>query len=698
MTGAAERTVQVVFTPSGRRGRVRAGTAVLDAARSLGVDIDSVCGGRGICGRCQIMLGAAAGAPSADGALSPPGETELGYRSRRRPLREGHRLSCSARLQADAVIDVPPYSAVHRQVVRKRPEAVDIPVDPVVRLHYVEVEPPDMHKQASDLARVLQALEGQWGISAEAVDHHVLVDLQDALREGGWKITLAVHDGSAVTGVWPGFYDGPVGVAVDVGSTTVAGHLCDLSTGEVLASTGMMNPQIRFGEDLMSRVSYAMMNEGGAEELTAAIREALDRMVGELAAAAGSERGAVLEIALVGNPIMHHLVLGIDPRRLGVAPFALAADGAVRIKASSAGIEAHPGARLYALPCVAGHVGADAAGAMLSEGPHRGRDIQLLVDVGTNAEIVLGSAGRLLAASSPTGPAFEGAEIGSGQRAAPGAIERVRIDRRTLEPRFKVIGVDMWSDEEGFEAAAAGTGVTGICGSGIIEAVAELALSGVVSTDGLILDTGRSRRVAADGRTASYLLYEGGLSGGGSGRIVISQNDVRAIQLAKAALYAGVRLLMDRLGAAAVDEIRLAGAFGSHIDPIYAMVLGMIPDCDPDRVSAAGNAAGAGAMMALLSGAARREVEELVRRVEKIETAVASDFQQHFVEAMAIPHAVDRFEQLAGRVDLSGIAAGDLSAARRGRRAGRSGSGRSGSGRSGAGGRRPAAAAREAAV
>ncbi len=674
MSGASERSVQVVFTPSGRRGRVEAGTAVLDAARRLGVDIDSVCGGRGICGRCQITLGAAAGETSA-GALSPPGEVEAGYRGRRRPLREGHRLSCAARLQGDAVIDVPPYSSVHRQVVRKRPEAVDIPVDPVVRLHYVEVEPPDMHRQASDLARVRAALEAQWGITPPEVDHHALVGLQDALREGGWKITLAVHDGAAVTGVWPGFYDGPAaGAAVDVGSTTLAGHLCDLSTGEVLASTGMMNPQIRFGEDLMSRVSYVMMNEGGGADLTGAVREALNRMVGELAEAAGLERRAVLEIALVGNPVMHHLVLGIDPRRLGGAPFALATDGAVRMKASAAGIEAHPGARLYVLPCVAGHVGADAAGAMLSEGPHRGRDIQLLVDVGTNAEIVLGSSGRLLAASSPTGPAFEGAEISSGQRAAPGAVERVRIDRRTLEPRFKVIGVDMWSDEEGFEEAASGPGVTGVCGSGIIEAAAELVLSGVVSADGLVLDDGRSRRVASDGRTASYLLYEGGPLGGSP--IFITQNDVRAVQLAKAALYAGVRLLMDRLGVEKVDEIRLAGAFGSHIDPMYAMVLGMIPDCRLDRVSAAGNAAGAGAMMALLSGAARREVEELVRRVEKIETAAASDFQRHFVEAMAIPHASDRFEQLAGRVDLSGIAAGGPSAPRRGRRSGRAGAGR----------------------
>ena len=643
-----------------------AGTTVLEAARHLGVDIDSVCGGRGLCGRCQVTLGAAVDMPSTGNNLSPPDAVELGYRGRRRPLREGHRLSCAARLQDDAVIDVPSYSQVRRQVVRKRAEVVDIPVDPVVRLHYLEVEPPDMHRQVSDLTRVLRALEEQWGIAARVVDHHVLVGLQDALREGEWKVTLAIHDRSMVTGVWPGFHDGPVGVAIDVGSTTVAGHLCDLSTGAVLASTGMMNPQIRFGEDLMSRVSYVMMNEGGEAELTSAIRSALDQLVGDLVDQAGLERSMVLEIALVGNPIMHHLVLGIDPRRLGVAPFALATDGPVRTTASTVGIEAHVGARLYVLPCVAGHVGADAAGAILSEGPHRGQDIQLLVDVGTNAEIVLGSAGRLLAASSPTGPAFEGAEISSGQRATPGAIERVRIDRDTLEPRFKVIGLDMWSDEEGFDAAVEEMGVIGICGSGIIEAVAELALAGVVSADGLIMDTGRTERVASDGRSATYLLHEG--SSGKGTRIAITQNDVRSIQLAKAALYAGVRLLMDRLGVDRVDEIRLAGAFGSHIDPTYAMVLGMIPDCDLDRVSAAGNAAGTGAMMALLSGAAREEIEELVRRVEKIETAVAPGFQKHFVEAMAIPHATAPSDQLARRVDLSGISAGGPSDGRRGTR------------------------------
>lgn len=654
--------VQVVFTPTGRRGRIPAGTTVLEAARHLGVDIDSVCGGRGICGRCQVTLGSAVGIPATEDRLSAPDAVEIGYRGRR-PLLDGHRLACAARLQGNAVVDVPPYSQVRRQVVRKRAEVIDIPVDPVVRLHYIEVQPPDMHRQASDLARVLAALEDQWGIAVQSVDHHVLLELQDALREGDWAVTVAVHDRDTLTAVWPGFHDGPVGVAIDVGSTTVAGHLCDLSTGSVLASAGVMNPQIRFGEDLMSRVSYVMTNDDGAAELTSAIREALDRLIGDLVAQAGRRRRSLLEVALVGNPIMHHLVLGIDPRRLGEAPFALATDGPVRMRVSEIGIGANPGARLYVLPCVAGHVGADAAAAVLSEGPHRSQEIQLLVDVGTNAEIVLGSSGRLMAASSPTGPAFEGAEISSGQRAAPGAIERVRIDRATLEPRFKVIGVDLWSNEDGFDEEVAGSGVIGICGSGIIEAVAELVLSGVVTSDGLMVDSGSSHRIMFEGRAGRYLLH--GDPSGAATPIYITQNDIRAIQLAKAALRAGIRLLMDRLGVDRVDEIRLAGAFGSHIDPTYAMVLGMIPDCDLDRVSPAGNAAGTGATMALLSSAAREEIENVVRKIEKVETAVAPSFQQHFVEAMGIPHTTASFENLSAKVDMSGIVASQHNVGRR---------------------------------
>ncbi|MFQ5554248.1 MAG: ASKHA domain-containing protein [Acidimicrobiia bacterium] len=640
-----------MFRPSARRGEVSRGTSVLDAARTLGVDIDSVCGGRGLCGRCQVELGAAPGIDSAR-ALTAPGAVETQYRGRR-PLVGQRRLACAARVMGDAVIDVPAASRVHRQVARKRPEVTSINVDPVVRLLYVVVDEPTMEDPASDLRRLLRAVEQQWGRTDLRLDSVLFPSLQRTLREGKWSITVAACEDGRIAAMWPGFHDVALGVAFDVGSTTLAGHLCDLQSGEILGTTGAMNPQIRFGEDLMSRVSYTMMHPGGDAEMTTAVREALDEMIGELAVETGHSRHDILEVALVGNPIMHHLVLGIDPSQLGVAPFTLATEGAVITTAAALELEANPGAGAYLLPCVAGHVGADAAGAILSEGPHREDGVQLLVDIGTNAEIVLGGRGRLLAASSPTGPAFEGAQISSGQRAAPGAIERVRVDPATLEPRFRVVGCDLWSDHPEFSDAVAATGVTGICGSGIIEAIAELFLAGVIDTGGRFSGDHSSDRLVRADRTWSYTLVEG------EPPISILQVDVRAIQLAKAALYAGTKLLMERLGVDRVDEIRLAGAFGSHIDPTYAMVLGLVPDCEPERVSAAGNAAGTGAMMALLSAESRREIESVVRSIEKVETAVEPSFQEHFVAAMGLPHTSDAFPHLAERVDLPQAGAPD---------------------------------------
>ncbi|HZD22289.1 MAG TPA: ASKHA domain-containing protein, partial [Acidimicrobiia bacterium] len=488
-------------------------------------------------------------------------------------------------------------------------------------------------------------------------DPRALPDLQSSLIDGKSAVTVAVHDGGDITAVWPEFRDKTLGVACDIGSTTIAGHLCDLLTGKVLATHGEMNPQIRFGEDVMSRVSYAMMNAGGAAELTDTVRKAIDRVLGVLADEAGVDRRDILEIVLVGNPIMHHLFLGLDPTPLGAAPFNLATDVSVRTDATALGLDIHPRGRVYVLPCVAGHVGADAAAAMLSEAPHRSDAIQLLVDVGTNAEIILGNSDRILAASSPTGPAFEGAQISAGQRAAPGAIERVRIDPETLEPRIKVVGGEHWSDEDGFYEEIATTPVTGICGSGIIEVIAGLFLAGVIDTDGVIKGDAPTDRVVADGRTFAYVLWT-------DPQIVITQADVRAIQLAKAALHAGARLLMDHYGTETVDQIRLAGAFGNHIDPVYAMVLGMIPDCDLASVSAAGNAAGSGAIMALLSGAAREEIEGLVRKVDKIETATEPRFQEHFVAALGIPHKTADYPHLSRVVDFGERPA----AGRRGRR------------------------------
>ena len=641
----------IVFMPSGRRGRFAVGTPVLQAARSLGVDVDSVCGGRGICGRCQIEVAegefAKLGLVSRAASLTPFGEVERRY-AERRALKPARRLSCSALLLGDIVIDVPPDSQVHKQVVRKRAEMRAIELDPVVRLHYVEVVEPDMHDPSGDLQRLERALEAQWGLVRLACDLRVVQGLQKALRKGAWTVTVAVHQGTQITAVWAGYRDAAFGLAVDVGSTTVAAHLCDLATGQVVASAGAMNPQIRFGEDLMSRVSYVMMNPGGDVEMTRAVRGAINDLAAQVAAEAGIGVTDILEVTFVGNPIMHHLLLGIDPTELGGAPFALASDGPITLWASEIDLRVHPNARIYVLPCIAGHVGADTAGVILSEAPHKSDEMTLIVDVGTNAELVLGDRRRLLAASSPTGPAFEGAQISCGQRAAPGAVERVRIDRATLEPRVKVIGCDLWSDDPGFAAATRATGVTGVCGSGIIEALAEMYLCGLLTADGVIDGTmaARSPRVQADGRTFSYLLLDGPPT------LRVTQNDVRAIQLAKAALYAGARLLMDRMGVDAVDRVTLAGAFGSHIDVKYAMVLGMIPDCDLAKVSSAGNAAGTGARIALLNLKARDEIAAVVKRVEKVETAVEPRFQEHFVEAMAIPHKTAPYRHLRAAVAL----------------------------------------------
>jgi uncharacterized 2Fe-2S/4Fe-4S cluster protein (DUF4445 family) len=635
----------IVFTPSGRRGRFPLGTPVLKAARALGVDIDSVCGGRGLCGRCQITLSegsfAKHGIVSSAEHLSTINEVEARYDSKK-GLKPGRRLSCQAVLQGDLVIDVPADSQVHRQVVRKRAEVRNIEMDPAIRLYYVEVEEPDMHNPTGDFERLKKALAEQWGLTDLESDLRVLQSLQQALRQGNWKVTVAIHRDQVLTVVWPGFHDKAYGLAVDVGSTTIAAHLCDLHSGEVIGSSGIMNPQIRFGEDLMSRVSYVMMNPGGDKEMTRVVREAINTLTDEVAREAKIDKDDILNATFVGNPIMHHLLLGIDPTELGGAPFALAANSGITLWASELELKINRDARVYVLPCIAGHVGADTAGVILSESPHLSDEIMLVVDVGTNAEIVLGNKDRLLAASSPTGPAFEGAQVSGGQRAAPGAIERVRIDRETLEPRFKVIGCDLWSNEEGFAELTRRTGVTGICGSGIIEALAEMYLAGILAGDGTIdgAMAARSPRVQAQGRTFSYLINEG------EPEIRIVQNDVRAIQLAKAALYAGARLLMDHLGIERVDRIVLAGAFGSHIDVKYAMVLGMIPDCPLDKVFSAGNAAGTGARIALLNQKARDLIEEVIRRVEKIETAVEPRFQEHFVQAMGIPHTTAAYPNL----------------------------------------------------
>lgn len=646
---APAETHRLILLSSGRRGDVPHGTTVLAAAAMLGVEIESICGGRQTCGKCLVALERGTfprhGITSADEHLSPPDEAEIAYARKHGINLSERRMACAARILGDVLITVPEESQARKQVIRKAAGELTIEVAPAVRLVYVEVEPATLGGPA-DWQRVQTALAEQWGLHDLTIDPVILRRLQAALREGDWKVTLTIWQGREVIRVAPGYDERLYGLAVDVGTTTVAAYLCDLRTGAVLATEAMMNPQVRYGEDLMSRVSYGMTEPGGVARMHRAIIKALNDLAAQAAAAAGIAADAITDAVLVGNTVMHHLLLGIDPTYLGAMPFALATHDAVDVKARDLGLTAlHPGAMVHVLPCIAGYVGADNVGVLLAEQPTLDDGISLIVDIGTNAEILLGNRERLLSASSPTGPAFEGAHIKHGQRAAPGAIERVRIDPATGAVHYRVIGDERWSDalREGESLRP-----TGICGSGIIEVVAELFLAGLIDRTGRFVPDAPARCPAVrwQGTLGELVLASAEESATGQ-PIVVTQKDIRAIQLAKGALYAGTRMLMDRLGVDHVDRIRLAGAFGSYIDPYHAMVIGMLPDCDLEHVVAVGNAAGDGARLALLNVEQRALARRAARQVEYVETGGTPIFQERFVEAMTLPHAHDPFPRLA---------------------------------------------------
>ena len=650
----------VIFTPSGKRGNFAQGTTILSAAREIGVDLDSVCGGRGICSKCQVLpvFGKfpKLGIESDPKSISSLNAIELRYDSKR-GLKKGGRLGCQAKILSSLVIDVPSESQIHKQVVRKNPSERKISMQPATKLYYVEVEKPDILNPSGDIERLKTALMDQWGFKKLKFSIEILKSVQYLLRKDSWRVTCAVHSSSKkslsrVIKVWPGYFGGPIySMAIDLGSTTVAAHLCDLDNGKVISSSGIMNPQIRFGEDLMSRVSYAMLNKSGTKSMSSAILEAINALIENMCRECSISRDLIFEAVIVANPVMHHIFLGINPLELGQAPFALATASSLEISAQQANLNINTDGRLYILPCIAGHVGADAAAVVLSEEPNKFDKTTLIVDVGTNAEILLGNKKRILACSSPTGPAFEGAQISCGQRAAPGAIEAVRIKSDMKKVKFKVVGCDLWSDEDGFAEAIKPIGITGICGSGIIEAIAEMRMVGILDESGLIGSASQTgyKQCISDGRTYSFILNE---KQDNLPLIKVTNNDVRAIQLAKAALYAGSKLLMEKMGVKKIHKIILAGAFGAHISPKHAMVLGMIPDCNLKNVSSAGNAAGTGARIALLNLSSRQKIERLVLNIEKVETAMATKFQTHFVAASNIPNAADNFPELFKHLSL----------------------------------------------
>ena len=649
---------QVIFLPSGRRGLAEEGQPLLDLARQLGVEIESICAGHLTCGKCKVHIEEGDfqkhGIHSSRSHLSPADEAErLLLEQLRSP---NARLACAAAVQGDLLVTVPEESQARKQIIRKSATERAIEVAPAVRQVYVEVEPAKLGDHRGDWGRLQAALTQQWNLVDLRIDLPALQGLQKALRQGKWAVTVTLWQDREVIDARPGYEEGVYGMALDIGSTTVAAYLCNLRNGRSLSADAMMNPQIPYGEDLMSRISYAMTHPDGLKKMHAAIIDTLNRLATRVAVKAGIRARQINEAVIVGNTTMIHILLNLDPVELGASPFALATRDAIDIKARELGLRLHPGANIHILPAEAGHVGADNVGVLIAEEPYAQDEDVLIVDVGTNGEILLGNRQRMYSASSPTGPAFEGAQISFGMRAAPGAIARVRIDPQSKTARFRVIGEERWSDEwpAGQNAppdAQPAHLATGICGSGSIEAVAEMYLAGIILPDGRFNPDCRSELIRLDGRNSAYILAQPAQSGTGKA-ILVTQEDVRNIQLAKAALYAGAKLLMKRAGIQAVDRVLLAGAFGSYIDPKHAMILGLIPDCNLKNVYPVGNAAGDGARIALLNRHKRVEAQERAHWVRYVETAVDPEFQEEFVNAMRLPHQSDPFPHLEGILPL----------------------------------------------
>jgi len=648
--------VKVIFQPAGIRGDVKKGVTIVEASRELGVDLENLCGGKGVCGKCKVCI--------EEGSLknvSPWQEEEKKFINEDQK-REGYRLGCYARVEGDLLIFVPEESRAGKQVVSKAARDIHIEWNPAVKYYFVEVTEPTFENPTADLERILDELDKKYGLKDLDTDYVALRELPSRLREGKWKLTVAVWMDKEIIRVMPGKIEDYYGMAVDVGTTTVAAYLCNLATMEVIDTVSMMNPQCKYGEDVMSRITYHMMHQDGLIKMSNDIIEGLNNLVAQACEATHPPKknkekkgkpylclkpSDIIDMTIVGNTAMHHILLKLNPEYVGVAPFPPVIHKSVDIKARDLGIQINQSAYVHVLPNEAGFVGADNVGVLIAEEPYKKEETQLIIDIGTNGELVLGNKEKLISSSCATGPAFEGAQLTFGMRAAPGAIERVKIDPESHEVDYKVIGRDAWkSYSEPNEMRT-----RGICGSGILDLFAEVYRSGIILGSGAFnknQKSNRFRRNPDNNQPEFVIAWKEETSIGKD--VVITQKDVRQIQLAKGALYCGCKLMMRRMGIDKVDKVKIAGAFGTHVDREKALIMGLFPDCEIDKIVSVGNAAGDGARAALLNRGKREEANWVSRNVEYIELTLEKDFQHHFIEAMPIPHMSDKFPHLEGIV------------------------------------------------
>lgn len=633
----------VVFQPSGRRGKVADGTTILNTARQLGAGLESLCGGKGSCGKCKIRIEEGYfdkyGIASSVKSTVTKNEVNAKFLNKQQ-IKQNYRLACQTRVHGDVVVFVPEESRKGQQVVRKEATARKIKLNPAVKKYYLELKPASLNDGIGDYERIRAALEKQYKLADLAIDYPTLLEMQKTVRKGSWKVTVSVWKNQEIIDIEAGEIRKGYGLAVDIGTTTVAGYLCELTTGEILATEAMMNPQVAYGEDVMSRIGYAAKEKGGLKRLNDAIIKGLNQIIGEITKKASIKRENIIDMTVVGNTCMHHLFLNINPQYLGRAPFTPAIHHSVDVKARDMELKIASGAYVHVLPIEAGFVGADNVGVLIAEEPYNQDEMLLIIDIGTNGELILGNRNRLMSSSCATGPAFEGAEIRHGMRAAAGAIEKLKIDPKTKEVQFKVIGNEKWNTED------KRIGARGICGSGIFDVAAQIFLAGIIDKGGRFNMRVKSSRLRLNGNGEAEFVLAWAKETAIKQDIVVCQKDIRAIQLAKSAMYSGAKIMMKRMGVKKIDRVILAGAFGSYIDKTSAAVIGLFPDCDPKCVYAVGNAAGDGARIVLLNADKRDEADFWARRVEYIELTLEPEFNGTFTKALNFPHAEDKFPSL----------------------------------------------------
>lgn len=632
----------IVFQPSGRSGYIDEGKTIGEAAQELGVALAGVCGGQATCGKCRVRVKEGFfkkyRIDSRREHLSPVKETEKKLFTRRQEI-DGYRLACMTRVYGDVVAFVPEDSRANEQIVCKPTTKKIVALKPAVRKYCIELSPATLDDPVADWERLQAELDRKFSLVNLTIDYEVLLSLQNAVRQDDWRITASIWMGSEVIKVEPGCRERVYGVAVDIGTTTIAAYLCDLTSGEIVATESMINPQIPYGEDVMSRISYAMVNRDGLKNLNRVLIKGLNQLIRRAAVYAGIKRHEILDMTIVGNTCMHHLFLGINPEYLGQTPFPPTLHHSINVKARNLRLSIAPGAYVHVLPIVAGFVGADNVGVLISEEPYNQDKMVLIIDMGTNGELVLGNKEKLICSSCATGPAFEGGNIKHGTHAAVGAIERVEIDPDSKDVRLKVIGkIDWYTGSENAEA-------NGICGSGIVDAIAQMFMGGILQKNGQFNPALKSPRLRTTEDGPEFVIAWATQTSIGHD-ITVSQADVRAVQLAKAAMYAGARLMMNRLGVRKLDKIILAGAFGSYIHKKSAMTIGLFPDCAFKNVYAVGNAAGDGARIALHNVNKREEANEVAGRVEYMELTMEAGFERQFASAMYLPHMEEAFPHL----------------------------------------------------